>query len=42
MNNKGTLLELMAFVILLALFLLYGYLVSVSNLPDWFKFFLLK
>ncbi len=29
-------------VLLFVLILLFYYWISVSNLPDWFKFFLLK
>lgn len=29
-------------VIILVIFLVFAYWVSASNLPDWFKFFLLK
>lgn len=29
-------------IIILVIFLVFAYWVSVSDLPDWFKFFLLK
>ncbi len=28
-------------ILLFALIVFFGYLISVSDLPDWFKFFLL-
>lgn len=29
-------------IIVLVIVLLFAYLISISNLPDWFKFFLLS
>jgi hypothetical protein len=38
----NTWIELIALAITVVIILLIGYLISVSDLPDWFKFFLLK
>ena len=37
----GYLIISLPVILLLAIYFI-GYLISVSNLPDWFKFFLLK
>lgn len=45
MKNKFTLTEILiiiGFIILLVLSFLVPYWIAISNLPDWFKFWLLK
>ena len=37
-----TKIELIALIIIIAIIIGFGYLISVSDLPDWFKFFLLR
>lgn len=35
------LIAVIAFIVIVALLVVGAYLVSISDLPDWFKFFLL-
>lgn len=34
--------QIIAFIVLFIILFVGAYLISISDLPDWFKFFLLK